>query len=290
MTPGVPVCASCWTLVGGGALYICCVGGALFWYDPSGVQGVTWKSATCWEGSLRDNGLSVLGVWKNIYVLISTQRRGPITEDTYSLLWLGLKLRKLCVGTIKGRKAATCLAMFCEMSWLRYEGGIRLPWTASMFESFQKFLLNYPQCHEQHMKPHWLSWSFMEKWTQCKSCPRGRVEWTGWLETQFHPISIASISLPRRFFQSLFGHSRQAGKRALNVLCHSCFSIFTKSWTVFRLGMHYWHRLWSEPALPPTRARRGRLKVSLMDQWVDGAWRLAQWMDVDGLSENWGFF
>lgn len=105
-----------------------------------------------------------------------------------------------------------------------------------------------------------------------------------------NPISIASVSLPRRFFQSLFGHSRQAGKRAFNVLCHSCFSIFTKSWTVFRLGMRYWHRLWSEPALPPTRARRGRLKVSLMDQWVDGAWRLAQWMDVDGLFEKLGIF
>ena len=60
-----------------------------------------------------------------------------------------------------------------------------------------------------------------------------------------NPISIASVSLPRRFFQSLFGHSRQAGKRAPNVLCHSCFSIFTKSWTVFRLGMRYWPLLTS---------------------------------------------
>ena len=57
MTRGVPVCASCWTLVGDGALYICRVGGALFVSKlGAGVTRVSRKSETRLERTLPGNG------------------------------------------------------------------------------------------------------------------------------------------------------------------------------------------------------------------------------------------
>ena len=64
-----------------------------------------------------------------------------------------------------------------------------------LFESFQMFLLNYPQCHEQHMKPHWLSWSFMEN--EHNASPVQGGEWSGQVDWKpnFNCISFSAKAL-----------------------------------------------------------------------------------------------